>query len=110
MFILAEEIHNAALGAGRVFNAADIQVMNTPGILNIYGLTVFLGNRGDLDCAPDDILIHFIGAGGQITTILPKKRLIATKSGFGFVTDIGINDSFWNRLFDGVSCDCVAGA
>lgn len=91
---------------GQIFDSNDILEMATPGLSSEYGLSWFLGNRGGLTCDPEEVLLHMVGAGGQIVTVFPRKRLVLAKSGFFLITRLNLYDGFWNRLFEGVDCEC----
>jgi len=126
LYTIANEILKASVGEGTFFDENDVRDMATPGLRGDYGLGWWVGSRGGLECDPEDILLHMMGAGGrstvrsltlgdadrsvtvagQLVTIVPKKRLIVIRSGFFFLTDLDMYYGFWDRLFSGVSCSC----
>lgn len=113
---LAEELLAASLGKGKVFDANDIKLLTTPGLNPSYGLSVWLNDKGVdtsgktipptyADCGPTRVF-HMLGAGGQVVTIVPDKRLLVLKSAkVGKVEAQGRQD-FWDKLFDQVKCTC----
>ncbi|MBK04191.1 MAG: hypothetical protein CL920_30470 [Deltaproteobacteria bacterium] len=114
---LAEELLAASLGKGKIFDINDIKTLRTPGLNPTYGLSVWLNSAGiDTtgtsikatypDCG-DDSVFHMLGAGGQVVTIVPPKRLLILKSSKVGSVEAQSRQEFWDKLFTQVQCTCV---
>lgn len=118
MIKIGDELLLAARGQGAIFRPEDLKTLMTPGVNAAYGLSVWLNQDGQTPgggtfSAPWPAcgsagLLSFLGAGGQVLTIVPAMRLVFSKSArLGSVSEQN-SEGLWSRLFQEASCVCQA--